>query len=92
MLPLQKSALLTAIVLPFISGMKELSLVVMLVTPGTETLTTQSLRFLDTGSPHLANVTILIIGLAKVPLSGRLFGAENGGVRLSGDAVFPMVR
>ena len=31
-------------------------------------------------------------GLAKVPLSGRLFGAENGGVRLSGDAVFPMVR
>ena len=63
MLPLQKSALLTAIVLPFISGMKELSLVVMLVTPGTETLTTQSLRFLDTGSPHLANATILIIGL-----------------------------
>lgn len=63
MLPLQKSALLTAIVLPFISGMKELSLVVMLVTPGTETLTTQSLRFLDMGSPHLANATILIIGL-----------------------------
>ena len=63
MLPLQKSALLTGIVLPFISGMKELSLVVMLVTPGTETLTTQSLRFLDQGSPHLANATILIVGL-----------------------------
>lgn len=63
MLPLQKAALLTAIVLPFISGMKELSLVVMLVTPGTETLTTQSLRFLDMGSPHLANATILIVGL-----------------------------
>jgi iron(III) transport system permease protein len=63
MLPLQKGALLTAIVLPFISGMKELSLVVMLVTPGTETLTTQSLRFLDNGAPHLANATILIIGL-----------------------------
>ncbi|MFT3889706.1 MAG: iron ABC transporter permease [Arachnia sp.] len=63
MVPLQKSALLTAIILPFISGMKELSLVVMLVTPGTETLTTQSLRFLDMGSPHLANATILIIGL-----------------------------
>lgn len=26
--------------------------------------------------------------LAKVPLSGRLFGAENGVVRLSGNAVF----
>jgi hypothetical protein len=32
-----------------------------------------------------------ISGLAKVPLAGRLFGAENGGVRLSGDAVLPMV-
>lgn len=62
-LPLQRGALVTALVLPFISGMKELSLVVMLVTPGTETLTTQSLRFLDQGSPHLANASILIIGL-----------------------------
>ena len=33
--PLQKSALVVAIILPFITGMKELSLVVMLVTPGT---------------------------------------------------------
>lgn len=30
--------------------------------------------------------------LAKVPLVGRLFGAENGAVRLSGNAVVPMVR
>lgn len=61
--PLQRTALVTAIILPFISGMKELSLVVMLVTPGTEMLTTQSLRFLDYGFTQLANATILIIGL-----------------------------
>ncbi len=61
--PLQKTALVTAIILPFISGMKELSLVVMLVTPGTEMLTTQSLRFLDYGYTQLANATILIIGI-----------------------------
>ncbi len=61
--PLQKTALVIAIILPFISGMKELSLVVMLVTPGTELLTTQSLRFLDFGYTQLANATILIIGI-----------------------------
>jgi iron(III) transport system permease protein len=61
--PLQKTALVTAIILPFISGMKELSLVVMLVTPGTEMLTTQSLRFLDYGFTQLANATVLIIGI-----------------------------
>lgn len=79
MLPLQKSALVTAIVLPFISGMKELSLVVMLVTPGTETLTTQSLRFLDFGSPQLANATILIVGLVVmvvVALAQKLFHVD----------------
>ena len=61
--PLQKSALVVAIILPFITGMKELSLVVMLVTPGTELLTTQSIRFLDFGYTQLANATILIIGV-----------------------------
>jgi iron(III) transport system permease protein len=61
--PLQKSAFVIAIILPFITGMKELSLVVMLVTPGTELLTTQSIRFLDFGYTQLANGTILIIGV-----------------------------
>jgi iron(III) transport system permease protein len=75
--PLQKGALLTAIILPFISGMKELSLVVMLVTPGTELLTTQSLRFLDYGHTQLANATVLIIGfvvMSFVALLQRLTG------------------
>jgi len=31
------------------------------------------------------------VHLAMVPLSGRLFGAENGVVRVSGNAVVPMV-
>ena len=39
------------------------SIGVMLVTPGTELLTTQSIRFLDFGYTQLANATILIIGV-----------------------------
>ncbi len=60
-IPIQKSALMTGILLPFISGMKELSLIVMLATPGTELLTTQVLRFNDYGYVQLANATVLVI-------------------------------
>lgn len=61
--PLQKGALITGILLPFITGMKELSLVVMLVTPGTAVLTTESVRLLDYGHTQLANAVILIVGV-----------------------------
>jgi iron(III) transport system permease protein len=60
-IPIQKSALMTGILLPFITGMKELSLVIMLATPGTELLTTQVLRYTDYGYTQLADATVLII-------------------------------
>jgi iron(III) transport system permease protein len=59
--PIQKHALVAGIVLPFISGMKEQSLVIMLATPGTEVLTTQVLRFVDYGYSQLANAVVLAI-------------------------------
>ncbi len=60
-IPIQKHALITAIMLPFISGMKEQSLVIMLATPGTEVMTTQILRFIEYGFSQLANATVLAI-------------------------------
>ncbi len=63
-LPLQKHALLTGVLLPLISGMKEQSLVIMLATPGTELMTTQILRFIDYGYTQLANATVVgIVGI-----------------------------
>jgi len=59
--PIQKHALLTGIVLPFITGMKEQSLVIMLASPGTEVLTTQILRYIEYGYSQLANATVLTI-------------------------------
>jgi iron(III) transport system permease protein len=59
--PIQKHALVAGIVLPFISGMKEQSLVIMLATPGTEVLTTQVLRYVDYGYSQLANAVVLAI-------------------------------
>lgn len=59
--PVLKGALLIGILLPFISGMKELSSVVMLATPDTEMLTTLSVRLVDYGYTNLANVVTLIL-------------------------------
>jgi len=60
-LPIQKATLVTGILLPFISGMKELSLVVMLATPGTELLTTQVLRYMDYNYTQMANAVNLVL-------------------------------
>lgn len=61
--PIQKGALVTGIVLPFISGLKELSLVIMLAKPGTELLATLSVRLVDYGYQQLANGSVLILAL-----------------------------
>lgn len=60
-IPIQRSAIMTGFLLPFISGMKELSLVILLTAPGTDMLTTQILRFIDYNYIQLANATLLII-------------------------------
>jgi len=66
-IPIQKRTLVIGILLPFISGMKELSLIVMLATPGTEFLTTQVLRFLDYNYEQLAHgVTLIIVFIVIV--------------------------
>lgn len=67
--PIQKPTLITGILLPFISGMKELSLVVMLATPGTELLTTQVLRYLDYNYNQMANAVNLLLIFVVVILT-----------------------
>ena len=60
--PILKKTLIVGIILPFISGMKELALIMFLATPGLELLTTQVLRYIDYGYNQMANaVTVVII-------------------------------
>lgn len=68
-IPLLKGGLMTGALLPFITGMKELSLVIMLASPGTELLTTQTLRFIQYGYSQLADGTVLIIVAIVVVLA-----------------------
>ncbi|MCP5515276.1 MAG: iron ABC transporter permease [Spirochaetales bacterium] len=59
--PIMKGSLVGGIMLPFITAMKEQSLVIMLATPGTELMTTQVLRYTDYGYMQLANGVVLMI-------------------------------
>jgi iron(III) transport system permease protein len=59
--PIQKSSLVAGTLLPFISGIRGLSLFVILAVPGTDVLTTYSLRLLDYNYAQAANGVVLII-------------------------------
>lgn len=77
--PILKGALLTGILLPFISGMKELSAIIMLATPGTDVLTTLSVRLVDYGYTPLANAVVLIlvvVTFAATFIAQRLTGSS----------------
>lgn len=60
-IPIQKGALVAGVLLPFISGVRGLSLFVILAVPGTDVLTTYSLRLVDFNYTQAANAVVLII-------------------------------
>lgn len=60
-IPIQKGSLVTGVMLPFISGIKGLSLFVILAVPSTDVLTTYSLRLVDYHYTQAANAVVLII-------------------------------
>lgn len=60
-LPIQKGALATGMVMAFISGVKSLSLVVILAVPGMDVLTTLSIRLLDVGYSQAGNAVVLLV-------------------------------
>ncbi|WP_198669796.1 ABC transporter permease [Pelagibacterium sediminicola] len=72
--PVQKGALVTGILLPFISGIKGLSLFVILAVPATDVLTTYSLRLVDYNYTQAANAVVLII--AAIAYFGTLLAQK----------------
>jgi iron(III) transport system permease protein len=76
-LPIQKRALASAILLPFISGIKGVSLFIILAVPATDVLTTYSLRLVDYNYTQAANAVVLMIALlalAGTMLINRITG------------------
>ncbi|WP_252108618.1 MULTISPECIES: iron ABC transporter permease [unclassified Halomonas] len=84
--PIQKGALVVGIVLPFISGIKGVSLFIILAVPATDVLTTYSLRLIDYNYTQAANAVVLMIALLtwggtvltqKLTKTGLAQGLEN---------------
>ncbi len=80
-LPIQRGALVSAILLPFISGIKGLSLVVVLAVPGTDLLTTYAIRLVDYGYSQAANAVVLM--LCVVAFTGTMLVQKIGRANLS---------
>lgn len=80
-LPIQRGALVSAILLPFISGIKGLSLVVVLAVPGTDLLTTYAIRLVDYGYSQAANAVVLM--LCVVAFTGTMVVQKIGKSNLS---------
>ncbi|MQQ10158.1 ABC transporter permease subunit [Epibacterium sp. SM1979] len=69
-MPIQKGALVTAILMPFISGIKGVSLFIILAVPATDVLTTFSIRLIDYNYTQAANAVVLMITM--IALVGTL--------------------
>ncbi|WP_439630745.1 ABC transporter permease [Shinella sp.] len=80
-LPIQRGALVSAILLPFISGIKGLSLVVVLAVPGTDLLTTYAIRLVDYGYSQAANAVVVM--LCVVAFAGTMLVQKIGKANLS---------
>ncbi len=75
-LPIHRGALVSGILLPFISGIKGLSLVILLAVPGTDLLTTYAVRLVDFGYTQAANAVSIMICI--VAFAGTWIGQKVG--------------
>ncbi|MNV37129.1 maltose transporter permease [compost metagenome] len=66
LLPLSRKSLVSTFLLVFIGGMKEMELIIMLVTPKTETLTTLTFYYAEKGYQQLTNVILMIITIIVI--------------------------
>lgn len=75
-LPIHRSSLVSGILLPFISGIKGLSLVILLAVPGTDLLTTYAVRLVDYGYTQAANAVAIMI--CVIAFAGTWLGQKLG--------------
>ena len=78
-IPIQKNAFFSGLILPFISAMRELSLIILLVTPGTQLATSVILRYTERGLYVYTNAVMIIIitvVLLTTILSRKIMGTD----------------
>ncbi len=76
--PLTSAGFVAGFLLTFITTMRELSLIILLVTPQTQVLASQTMFYIENGDGQMANVVILI--LISITLVGNfIIGRFRGG-------------
>lgn len=76
--PLTSPGFVSGFLLTFISTMRELSLIILLVTPATQVLSSMTIRYNENGDTQLANAVILIL-IALVLVGNFIITRFRGG-------------
>lgn len=76
--PLTSAGFVSGFLLTFITTMRELSLIILLVTPSTQVLASQTMRYVENGDTQMANAVILIL-IALVLIGNFAIGRFRGG-------------
>ncbi|MCJ7586117.1 MAG: iron ABC transporter permease [Anaerolineales bacterium] len=76
--PLTMSGFVSGFLLTFITTMRELSLIILLVTPATQLLASLTMRYIEAGRDQMGNIVVLI--LVAITVTGNaLIGRFTGG-------------
>jgi iron(III) transport system permease protein len=75
-LPLTLTGSISGFILVFIATMRELSLIILLVTPNSRTLTTMTFRYVEQGYSQFADAIIVLIVL--IVISGEFVARRLG--------------
>jgi iron(III) transport system permease protein len=76
--PLTSSGFVSGFLLTFITTMRELSLIILLVTPETQVLASQTMFYIENGDGQMANVVILIL-IFLVAIGNFIISRFRGG-------------
>jgi iron(III) transport system permease protein len=76
--PLTSSGFVSGFLLTFITTMRELSLIILLVTPTTMVLATQTMCYKENGDDQMANAVIIIL-IVLVSIGNFIIGRFRGG-------------
>jgi iron(III) transport system permease protein len=76
--PLTRSGFMSGFLMTFITTMRELSLIILLVTPATQLLASQTMFYTENGDAQMANVVILIL-VAIVVIGNFIIGKFSRG-------------
>jgi iron(III) transport system permease protein len=76
--PLTSAGFVSGFLLTFITTMRELSLIILLVTPETQVLASQTMFYIENGDGQMANIVILIL-IAIVAVGNFIISRFRGG-------------